>query len=439
MQQNLSITCPQCRTAIPLSETLARPFLDAERSKLRQEQEAQHATLNSREEELAKRNDALEKLECRLKQREKKIEAAIEQRLQDERESVIRASEKKFAGIFESRLKAAEQELTQKAKRLAEAEAAELAIRRERKSLEDEKRRLELEIERRLHSERQKIRELTLKEEEENYRMKLSEREKIIADMQRQIEDLRRRVDQGSQQLQGEVQELEVESVLRAEFPTDRVVPIEKGRAGGDVIQRVVGPRGLECGAILWESKRTKNWSKDWLEKNRKDQRTSGSQIGAIVTRAMPPGLDTFDRLDGVWITSLCCMLPLAKALRLALIEAALMKSVGEGRNGKMQHLYGYVTGPQYKARVAAIVEACIGMQQDDEAEKRILSKYWAKRQRRIELLVNETVSIWGDFQGIIGKGMPELPGLTIPGLGNGAGPGSATDADDDKEMGARL
>jgi hypothetical protein len=204
--------------------------------------------------------------------------------------------------------------------------------------------------------------------------------------MQCQIEDLRRRVDQGSQQLQGEVQELEVEAVLRAEFPTDQVVPVEKGRAGSDVIQKVVGPRGVECGAILWESKRTRNWSKEWLEKNRKDQRTSGSQIGVIVTRAMPTGLDTFDRLDGVWITSLRCMLPLAKALRLALIEAALMKSVGHGRNGKMQHLYGYVTGPQYKARVASVVEACIGMQQDDEAEKRILNKYWAKRQRRIEL-----------------------------------------------------
>jgi hypothetical protein len=256
--------------------------------------------------------------------------------------------------------------------------------------------------------------------------------------MQCQIEDLRRRVDQGSQQLQGEVQELEVEAVLRAEFPTDQVVPVEKGRAGSDVIQKVVGPRGVECGAILWESKRTRNWSKEWLEKNRKDQRTSGSQIGVIVTRAMPTGLDTFDRLDGVWITSLRCMLPLAKALRLALIEAALMKSVGHGRNGKMQHLYGYVTGPQYKARVASVVEACIGMQQDDEAEKRILNKYWAKRQRRIELLVSETVSIWGDLQGIIGKKMPELPGLTIPGLGNGAGTDSATEADNGKETGPR-
>jgi hypothetical protein len=429
--QTLSINCPKCRTVIPLSETLARPFLDAERSKLRQEQEEQSAALKCREEELANRRDALEKLEKQLRQRQQSIATAVEEKLQEERESVIKAAEKKTAASFESRLKATEQELSEKTKRLAEAEQAELAIRRDRKSLEDEKRRLELEIERRIHGERQRIRELTMKEEEENHRLKLAERDKIIADMQRQIEDLRRRVDQGSQQLQGEVQELEIESVLQVEFPTDQVVPVQKGRAGGDVLQKVVGPRGVECGTILWESKRTRNWSKEWLEKNRKDQRSSGSQIGVIVTRAMPPGVAAFDRIDGVWITSLCCMLPLAKALRLVLIEAALTKSVAHGRNGKTQHLYEYIAGSQYKSRVAAIAEACIAMQQDDEAEKRVLSKYWAKRQRRVELLLNETVSMWGELQAIVGRGMPELPGLMLPTGGDGLDPATETNNDD--------
>lgn len=239
-----------------------------------------------------------------------------------------------------------EQELAEKQTRLAESENAELALRKERRQLEEEKQRLELEVERRLQAERLRIREATQKEEEQSYLLKLAEKEKIISDMKKQVEELRRKSEQSSQQLQGEVLELELEAMLRAAFPADLIEPGPKGRNGGDVVHRVVGPNGLQCGTILWESKRTRSWSDTWLAKNREDVRLAGANVGAVVTTAMPKGIETFDRLENVWVAAMRCALPLAKALRHALIEAAMAKVVTQGKDGKMERLYEYLIGP---------------------------------------------------------------------------------------------
>jgi len=233
---------------------------------------------------------------------------------------------------------------------------------------------------------------------------------------------MRRKSDQGSQQLQGEVQELELEAVLQAAFPNDEIVAVQKGRPGGDVVHKVVGPNGLQCGTILWESKRTRHWSNDWLAKNREDQRLVGAHIGVIITTAIPKGVDGFDRVEGVWIAGMRCVRPLAIALRQALIEAAMAKVAAQGRDGKMERMYGYLTGPHFRQRVSAIVEACVAMQEDLDAEKRVMTKQWAKRQRRLELLMTGTAGMYGDLQGIVGSSMPEVQGLNILLLGDEMG-----------------
>jgi hypothetical protein len=335
---------------------------------------------------------------------------------------MTKAAEKKAADAYNVRLLAVEQELAQKQAKLAEAESAELALRKERRILEEEKQRLELEVERRLEAERLRIRETTQKEEEQSYLLKLAERDKVIADMKKQVEELRRKGDQSSQQLQGEVLELELEAMLRTAFPGDQIEPVPKGRCGGDVVHKVVGSNGLPCGTILWETKRVRAWSNDWLTKNREDQRLAGANVGAIVTTAMPKGVNTFDRLDGVWVAAMRCAMPLAKALRHALIEAAMAKVLTQGREGKMDRMYEYLTGPLFRGRVSAIVEACVTLQEDLEAEKRALTRAWAKRQRRLELLMTGTAGMYGDFQGIVGRSMPELQGLQVPQLDDGMG-----------------
>src|SRR5579872_3407023 len=399
--------CAKCGAALPLGTILAQPYIEAE---LKQQSQA----LQRRQQELASRLKSLDTIEENLNARAAEIDAAVEQKLRKEREVLTKAVEKKAADVFTSKLRAAAQELEETQAKLAKTEEAELAIRKDRRAIEEEKRKLELEVERRIHDERIKIREAAQKEEQDTHRLKLSEKDLLISDLRKQIDDLRRKVDQGSVQLQGEVQELELEALLTAAFPGDHVEAVPQGRAGGDIVHKVVGPNGLQCGTILWESKRTRHWNDDWLVKNREDQRLVGSHVGVIVTTAMPKGVENFDRVDGVWVAVMRCMLPLAKALRLALIEVALIRGAAQGKDGKMHRMYRYLTGMQFRMRVSSMVETCVGMQEDLDTEKRAMTKKWAKQQRRIEVLMTELASTWGDLQGIVGKGMAELDGLNM-------------------------
>jgi hypothetical protein len=434
MLHETTVTCPSCNVEFPLTETLAQPLIAAERAKIQRETQERATALNKHEQDLSQRRKALEDLKRELDVRQGEIDAAVEHKLRAERDVLAKAAEKKAADAYADRLLAVEQELASKQAKLAEAESAELALRKERRTLEEEKQRLELEIERRLQAERLRIREATQKEEEQSYLLKLAEKDKLISDMKKQVEELRRKGEQASQQLQGEVMELELEAMLRTAFPADQIEPVPKGRNGGDVVHKVVGPNGLQCGTILWESKRTSGWINDWLRKNREDQRLVGADVGAIVTTTMPKGVDTFDRLDGVWVAAMRCTLPLAKALRHGIIEAAMAKVVTQGKDGKMERLYEYLIGPLFRNRVSAIVEACVSMQDDLEAEKRALTKHWAKRARRLEMLMNGTAGMYGDLQGLAGRSMPELHGLQIPQLGEGMDlePSDGSEADGD-------
>jgi hypothetical protein len=421
MLQDTTVVCPRCELEFPLSETLAQPLLIAERAKIQRETQELTSALKKHEQDLSARQQALDDLARQLETRQNEIDAAVERKLRAERELLSMAAEKKAADAYAGRLLAAEQELAEKHAKLAEAENAELALRKERRALEEERQRLELEIERRLQAERLRIREATQKEEEQTYRLKIAEKDKVISDMQRQVEELRRKSEQGSQQLQGEVLELELEAMLRAAFPGDLIEPVPKGRHGGDVVHRVIGPNGLESGVILWESKRTRSWSNDWLTKNREDQRIAGAHVGAIVTSVLPKNVDSFDRIQGCWVTSLRCALPVAKALRQAIIEVAMAKVVVQGRDEKMQNIFQYVTGAHFRGRVSSIVEAVVEMNADLEAERRLLTKQWAKRQRRLELLMSGAAGLYGDFQAVVGRSLPELQGLSIPQLEDGS------------------
>ena len=246
---------------------------------------------------------------------------------------------------------------------------------------------------------------------------KRQEKDQTISAMKKQLEEAQRRAEQGSQQLQGEVQELELEALLRAKFPRDSIEPVPKGEYGGDIIQRVVGPMGHPCGAIIWECKRTKNWSDGWLAKLREDQRTAKAEVALLVTQAMPKGLESFDMVEGVWIAHPKVSLPLATILRQTLIEVNSARQVSEGQQTKTEMIYQYLTGPRFRQRVEAIVEAFTIMKTDLDAEKKAITKQWAKREEQIERVMQGTVGLYGDLQGIAGKSLQEIEGLEFPAL----------------------
>jgi hypothetical protein len=243
------------------------------------------------------------------------------------------------------------------------------------------------------------------------------EKDQTIVSMQRTIEELKQKADRGSQQLQGEVQELELESMLRAKFPFDSIEPVPKGEFGADIVQVVKNQGGQPSGTILWEIKRTRNWSDGWLMKLREDQRAAKAEICVLVSNVLPKGVETFDIVDGVWIAHPRCALPVAAVLRNTMLQIALARQVSDGQQSKTEMVYQYLTGPRFRQRVEAIVEAFSAMQEDLDKERKVITKQWAKREEQIERVMSGTIGMYGDLQGIAGKSLQEIDGLELRAL----------------------
>ena len=182
----------------------------------------------------------------------------------------------------------------------------------------------------------------------------------------------------------------------------------------GDVVQRVMGDRNQLCGTILWESKRTKNWTDGWLAKLREDQRKAKADVALIVSSVLPKGVHTFDQIEGVWVAEPRCAIPVAVALRHYLIELATARQAGEGQQTKMELVYGYLTGPRFRHRVEAIVEKFSEMQEDLNKERKFMTRNWAKREEQIRGVLEGTSGLYGDLQGIAGKALEEIPGIDV-------------------------
>ena len=412
-----TIICPQCKTEIKLTESLAAPLLESVKRDYEQRLSQKDADMTQREQALADRTQALEKAKANLDQQ-------VAQKLQQERVRIAAEEQQKARLAFGNDLDQKTKEiyglqeiLKQNNAKLADAQKAQVELIRKQRELDDAKRELDLTIEKRVQADLSSERDKAKKEAEEELKLKVMEKDQTITAMQRQIEDLKRRAEQGSQQLQGEVQEMELEALLAAKFPRDTIQPVPKGEFGGDVLQRVMGPLNQSCGTILWECKRTKNWSDGWLPKLREDQRTAKAEIAVIVSQALPKDVETFGFVDGVWIADPKVALPVALSLRQTLIEVASARQAAEGQQTKMEMVYGYLTGPRFRQRIQAIVEAFSSMREDLDREKKAITRQWAKREEQIDRVMNATVGMYGDLQGIAGKTLQEIEGLEFQGM----------------------
>ena len=412
-----TIICPKCKAEIKLTESLAAPLIESVRREYEDRLSKKDSDIGKREASLREREEALSKAR-------QTIDDQVAEKLQQERIKIVAEEARKAKLALETDIDQKNKEiadlqviLNQREAKLAEAQKAQAELIRKERELHDAKREMELTIEKRVQQGLATVREQAQKETEDQLKLKVMEKEQTITSMQKQIEDLKRRADQGSQQLQGEVLELALEDLLRTKFPRDSIDPVPKGEHGGDIMQRVVGPLGQLCGTILWESKRTKNWSDGWLTKLREDQRAAKAEIAVIVSQALPREVQTFDLIDGVWVTHPRAMLPVAVTLRHTLIEVTCARQASEGQQTKMDMIYQYLTGPRFRQRVQAIVEAFSSMQEDLEKEKKVITKQWAKRQEQIERVMQATVGMYGDLQGIAGKTLQEIEGLGLKAL----------------------
>ena len=391
---DLTLKCPKCKYDIKLTEELAGPLL----ASTKEQYEDQLVSLKqTHDHELAKAKTIIE-AEA-IQKAKAKVEADLK--------SKAEALEESEARLYDSN------------KKLAEAQRAQAEFMKKKRELEDQERELEITIEKRVAGGIEAARVGAKAEAEDMIRLRMAEKDHTLEALQKQIEVLKQKAEQGSQQLQGEVQELDLEKRLRARFPRDTIEPVGKGQQGGDILQNVMSGSNMFCGTIIWESKRTKSWSDTWLPKLRDDQQAAKADVAILVTETMPKGTETtmVECIDGIWVVSIKAFMAMAIALHEQLVEVAAARKAGEGQETKMGMVYEYLTGTRFKQRVQAIVEAFSTMREDLDKERRAITKQWSKREEQIERVMQGTVGMYGDLQAIAGKSLGEIEGLSMKAL----------------------
>ena len=343
-----------------------------------------------------------------------KYKKELEKELAQEKEKLEKEIKIKASKYYADETNKLKQELELKEKTLGEFREQELKLRKEKLSLEEDKKNFEIEFQRKIDKERDQIQIETQKNFEEQNKWKVLEKEKLINDLRKQVEEMRRKAEQGSQQTQGEVAELELENLLRTSFPFDEICPVGKGVNGADVVQIVHDKQGKSCGKIIWESKNTKAFSPGWIPKLKEDLRNEKADIAVLISSVVPDEIKTFGYSNGIWITKFDFVLGLATALRTNLLEVTKTKLSVVNKNEKMEFLYNYLIGNEFKQRVEAIAEAFITMQEDLAKEKRVYEKIWAKREKLLGRVVTNTFGMYGDLQGLVGPTLPEIKQLSI-------------------------
>lgn len=410
-----------------LAATRQQAKKEAEEQSARKIAESQQtiATLQKEVADIAQREQAVKDAQATLARAKDDLERQLQQRLDAERTKIVadEAAKAKQAHAVDLQQRAKElaelqEVLRQRDEKLAIAQNAQAELIRKQRELDDARREMELTIEKRIQESLGVTREQAKKEAEEAISLRVMEKDQLIQSMQKQVEELKRKADQGSQQLQGEVLELQLEALLSAKFLHDRIEPVPKGEHGGDILQRVLLPAGAACGTILWETKRTKNWTDSWLAKLRDDQRAAKAEIAVIVSAVLPKGVETFDQVDGIWVIHPKVILPVAMSLRQMLIEVNHARQASDGQQTKMEMVYQYLTGPKFRLRVQAIVESVTDMNDDLQKEKKAIMKQWAKREEQLGRVIEATTGMYGELQGIAGRSLKEIEGLDLEPLG---------------------
>lgn len=402
------ITCPKCGTEIPLTEALTRKIEESIRSDLER-------VFREREKRLLQKEKEVEEASRRIEEEREKIKAALEKEFEKERKKLRKSLEEEVRKDFSVELEELKRELEEEKKEVRQLKKKELELRREREKLKKKEEMLELEVARKVDEERERIREEALKTFREEHRLKERKKDVMIQSLREQVEELKRKLEQGSQQVQGEVLELEIEEVLKENFPGDEIIPVSKGKRGADIVHKVRDPAGKVCGTIVWESKNTKHWQHAWITKIKEDLRKAKGDVAVIVSIALPEGIEQFGQVEGVWVSGFSHFLPLAFTLRTHLVELARVKVSLEGVKGKKDLIYRYVSGNDFRQRVESVVEAIVEMKQDLDRERAAFERMFSKREKQILRLAHGMAGMYGDIQGIVGKTLPDIELLKLP------------------------
>ncbi|MGZ3873559.1 MAG: DUF2130 domain-containing protein [Mucilaginibacter sp.] len=400
------VNCPSCGFGFPIEEVMAEEYKKELRVKM------QEYTQQKEEEYRKKENDFILK--------EKQQAQLWEQRLAEEKKalqlSVEQSLRKSIATDFENQLLLLQTSVEEKDEKLKLGRQKELEFLQKEKALAEREQELELAVQRKLQEQRNELTEQIRKQEAEkfnlkdtDYQLKVKELEKQLDDQKKLAEEMKRKAEQGSMQLQGEVQELILEELLRSNFPFDIISEVGKGVRGADCVQTVRNQFGQECGRIIYESKRTKDFGPDWIEKLKKDMRSMGVDVAVIVSQCYPKGMDCFGDKDGVWICSFDEVKAVAYILRDGILKLSNLAKSQENKGDKMHLLYDYLISSEFSEQWKAIREGFMSMRISIQKERDAMEKMWKAREKQLEKVLLNAAHIQGSIEGIAGSDVIRL------------------------------
>ena len=401
------ITCPNCGEEFEISDALTGRIREHLKAELLKEVSRREAKLN-------KKTAALKAQEDQIAKSREAIDEEIETKLRERLADAEKKTAKKLEGQYADQLKDLQGAIEEKDAAIKTFREQELALRKAQRQLKEATESLELEVARKLDEEREKIRGQAEKKLAETHRLKDLEKDKVINDLKTSLEDMKRKAEQGSMETQGEVLEQDFEAQLKSFFVHDDIQPVPKGIRGADLIQTVRTTMGVESGVLLWETKNTKAWSSAWIPKLKDDMIEVRASIAILVSVVLPDGINRFGQVDGVWVSDPLSALPLAAALREQLMAVSRERNASVGKSEKMETLYQYLAGVEFKQKIEGIVEAFTSMQDQLNRERRAMERHWKQREKEIERVVKNTVGLYGDMQGIIGGQIPAIPALEL-------------------------
>jgi hypothetical protein len=406
------IECPNCGHDIDVNEILYHQVDEQLKKKYNDELAQQRSEFQGR---LGELKTEREKLEVDKSEPDAKVNETIKQRLSAETKRLRTTIKLEFETAQSEELKTLQQEIGEKATQLKDFNKTRAENERLKREKDELKHNIEADSEKKLNemitAERGKIRKL----EEDRSQMKLAEREKVIEQLNDQLKEAQRKAEQGSMQLQGEVQELAVEDWLANLFPLDTVEEIKKGARGADCLQIVNTRSRQNCGTIYYESKRTKGFQPGWIEKFKQDMREKNVDVGVLVTESMPSDMPRLGLRDGIWICTFEDFKSLCVVLRESIIRLSNAITAQDNKGDKMGMLYDFLTGNEFRLQVEAIVEGFTQMQADLESEKRSLAGIWKKRERQIQKVLLNTTNMYGSVKGIAGNAIQRVELLELP------------------------
>ncbi len=424
MQENQthSFKCPNCQAPINVNEALYKQIEQENQSRFLAQQKEFEKEVNEKRAQYQSHFKALEQKEEALKEQEREQKAqfddAVKQAsvlaLQDERAKIIEEARKNAFLEQQKGLELLQKELDEKSKQVQELHQKEAEIERLKRENNEAESRLKAENEKKLNEKLETEREKIEKALHEKNELKFKQQEEQLEMLRNELKNAQRKAELSSQQFQGEVQELAIEEFLRQKFPLDCIEEIKKGQRGGDCIQVVHTREFQNCGKIYYESKRTKEFQKAWMEKLKSDMREIGADVGVIVSEALPKEMERMGLFEGVWVCSFEEFKALSAVLREGVIQVSLAKKSQENKGDKVNLLYHYLTSSEFSMQVSAIIEGFEQLKADLEKEKNAMARIWKSREKQIEKVFEGTINMYGSIKGIMGNTIGQVKALEL-------------------------